>query len=93
MALAAATAGVALALPCGTGVIDSARSGLALAAALIYARICFVLVTARDRPFVLAAGLSGAAITSFADAAVHGRLAPPGVAGVGLVVAVSCPRR
>ena len=42
-------------------------------------------------PFVLAASVSsGAAITFFADAAIHGQLAPRGgVTGVGLVIAVA----
>ena len=94
VALAAATAGIALALTGGgTGVIDPLGVGLALASALIYA--LYVLASSSllgtTDPFVLAASVSsGAAITFFADAAIHGQLAPRGgVTGVGLVVAVA----
>ena len=93
-ALAAATAGIALALTGGgTGVIDPLGVGLALASALIYA--LYVLASSSllrtTDPFVLAACVAtGAAITFFADAAIHGQLAPRGgLAGIGLVVAVA----
>ena len=68
-------------------------SRLALASALIYA--LYVLASSSllgtTDPFVLAASVSsGAAITFFADAAIHGQLAPRGgVTGVGLVIAVA----
>jgi drug/metabolite transporter (DMT)-like permease len=93
-ALAAATAGIALALTGGgTGVIDPLGVALALASAVIYAMYVLAsssLLRTTD-PFVLAASVSsGAAITFFADAAIHGQLAPRGgVTGVGLVVAVA----
>ena len=94
VALAAATAGIALALTGGgTGVIDPVGVGLALASAVIYA--LYVLASSSllgtTDPFVLAASVSsGAAITFVADAAIHGQLAPRGgVTGVGLVVAVA----
>jgi drug/metabolite transporter (DMT)-like permease len=93
-ALAAATAGIALALTGGgTGVIDPLGVALALVAALIYAMYVLAsssLLRTTD-PFVLSASVSsGAAITFFADAAIHGQLAPRGgVTGVGLVVAVA----
>ena len=94
VALAAATAGIGLALTGGgTGVIDPLGVALALASALIYA--LYVLASSSllgtTDPFVLAASVSsGAAITFFADAAIHGRLAPRGgVTGVGLVIAVA----
>ena len=93
-ALAAATAGIALALTGGgTGVIDALGVGLALASALIYA--LYVLASSSllgdTDPFVLAASVAtGAAITFFTDAAIHGQLAPRGgLAGIGLVVAVA----
>jgi drug/metabolite transporter (DMT)-like permease len=93
-ALAAVTAGIALALTGGgTGVIDPLGVGLALASALIYA--LYVLASSSllgtIDPFVLAASVAtGAAITFFVDAAIHGELAPRGgLAGVGLVVAVA----
>jgi drug/metabolite transporter (DMT)-like permease len=93
-ALAAATAGIALALTGGgTGVIDPLGVGLALASALIYA--LYVLVSSSllgtTDPFVLAASVAtGAAITFFADAAIHGQLAPRGgLRGFALVVAVA----
>ena len=94
VALAVATAGIGLALTGGgTGVIDPLGVALALASSLIYA--LYVLASSSllgtTDPFVLAASVSsGAAITFFADAAVHGHLAPRGgVTGVGLVVAVA----
>ena len=94
VALAAATAGIGLALTGGgTGVIDPVGVALALAAALIYA--LYVLASSSllgtTDPFVLAASVSsGAAITFFADAAIHGQLAPRGgVTGMGLVIAVA----
>ena len=94
VALAAATAGIALALTGGgTGVIDPLGVGLALASALIYA--LYVLASSSllgtTDPFVLAASVStGAAITFLADAAIHGQLAPRGgVTGIGLVIAVA----
>jgi drug/metabolite transporter (DMT)-like permease len=93
-ALVAATAGIALALTGGgTGVIDPLGVALALASAVIYAMYVLAsssLLRTTD-PFVLAASVSsGAAITFFADAAIHGQLAPRGgVTGVGLVVAVA----
>src|SRR5215471_13871914 len=94
VALAAATAGIALALAGGgTGVIDPVGVGLALTASLIYA--LYVLASSSllgtIDPFVLAASVAtGAAITFFADAAVHGQLAPRGgLTGIGLVVAVA----
>ena len=94
VALAAATAGIALALTGGgTGAIDPLGVGLALASALIYA--LYVLASSSllgtTDPFVLAASVSsGAAITFFADAAMHGQLAPRGgLTGVCLVIAVA----
>jgi drug/metabolite transporter (DMT)-like permease len=93
-ALTAATAGIALALTGGgTGMIDPLGVGLALASALIYA--LYVLASSSllgtTDAFVLAASVAtGAAITFFADAAIHGQLAPRGgLTGVGLVVAVA----
>jgi drug/metabolite transporter (DMT)-like permease len=93
-ALAAATAGIALALTGGgTGVIDPLGVELALASALIYA--LYVLASSSllgtTDPFVLAASVAtGAAITFFADAAIRGQLAPRGgLTGIGLVVAVA----
>jgi drug/metabolite transporter (DMT)-like permease len=94
VALAAATAGIALAVTGGgTGVIDPLGVGLALTSALIYA--LYVLASSTllgtTDPFVLAASVAtGAALTFFADAAVHGQLAPRGgFTGIGLVVAVA----
>jgi drug/metabolite transporter (DMT)-like permease len=94
VALATATAGISLALSGGgTGVIDPLGVGLALASALIYA--LYVLASSSllgtTDPFVLAASVSsGAAITFFTDAAMHGQLAPRGgVTGIGLVIAVA----
>ena len=91
---AAAIAGIALALTGGgTGVVDPLGVGLALASALIYA--VYVLASssllANTDPFVLAASVAtGAAITFFVDAAIHGQLAPRGgLTGIGLVVAVA----
>ena len=93
-ALAAAIAGIALALTGGgTGVVDPLGVGLALASALIYA--LYVLTSssllAKTDPVVLAASVAtGAAITFFVDAAIHGQLAPRGgLTGIGLVVAVA----
>jgi drug/metabolite transporter (DMT)-like permease len=93
-ALAAATAGIALALTGGgTGVIDPLGVGLVLASALIYA--LYVLASSSllgtTDPLVLAASVAtGAAITFFADAAIHGQLTPRGgLTGIGLVVAVA----
>jgi len=92
-ALAAATAGIALALTGGgTGVIDPLGVGLALASALIYA--VYVLASssllANTDPFVLAASVAtGAAITFFVDAAIHGQLAPRG--GLTGIVLASVP--
>src|SRR6516225_1158722 len=93
-ALAAAIAGIALALTGGgTGVVDPLGVGLALASALIYA--LYVLTSssllANTDPVVLAASVAtGAAITFFVDAAIHGQLAPRGgLTGIGLVVAVA----
>jgi len=93
-ALAAATVGIALALTGGgTGVIDPLGVGLALASALIYA--LYVLASSSllgtTDPLVLAASVAtGAAITFFGDAAIHGQLAPRGgLTGIGLVVAVA----
>jgi drug/metabolite transporter (DMT)-like permease len=94
VALATATAGIALALTGGgTGVIDPVGVGLALTSSLIYA--LYVLASSAllgtTDSFVLAASVAtGAAITFFADAAVHGQLAPRGgLTGIGLVVAVA----
>ena len=94
VALAATAAGIGLALTGGgTGVIDPLGVALALASALIYA--LYVLASSSllgtTDPFVLAASVSsGAAITFFADAAVHGQLTPRGgVTGIGLVIAVA----
>ena len=66
---------------------------MALASALIYA--LYVLASSSllgtTDPVVLAASVAtGAAITFFADAAIHGQLAPRGgLAGIGLVVAIA----
>ena len=94
VAVAAATTGIALALTGGgTGAIDPVGVGLALTASLIYALYVLAsssLLSTID-PFVLAASVAtGAAITFFADAAVHGQLAPRGgLTGFGLIVAVA----
>ena len=94
VALVVATAGIGLALTGGgTGVIDPLGVALALASALIYA--LYVLASSSllgtTDPLVLAASVSsGAAITFFVDAAMHGQLTPGGgVTGFGLVVAVA----
>jgi drug/metabolite transporter (DMT)-like permease len=94
VALAVATTGIALALAGGgTGVIDPVGVGLALTSSLIYA--LYVLASSAllgtTDPLVLAASVAtGAAITFFADAAVHGQLAPRGgLTGIGLVVAIA----
>jgi drug/metabolite transporter (DMT)-like permease len=94
VALAAATAGIALALTGGgTGVIDPVGVGLALTSSLIYALYVLAsssLLGTTDSLVLAASVATGAAITFFADAAVHGQLAPRGgLIGIGLVVAVA----